>query len=63
VKIVADIENLIYSSDWFSILLAGGMNSHFARNNRFTKTIKSFFDDKNLQIFWQMPNNEIQDVD
>ena len=63
VKIIADIENLICSADCFSVLLAGDMNSHFARNNKFTKTIKSFFDDKNLQIFWQMPNNEIQGVD
>ena len=39
------------------------MNSHFARNNRFTNTIQKYFDDKNLKVLWEAPNTSIQPVD
>ena len=61
--LLADLNNLIDNANCLSVLLAGDMNSHFARNTRFTNTIKNYFDDKNLKIFWETPNNKIQDVD
>ena len=62
-QLLADLSNLIDNADCLNVFLAGDMNSHFARNNRFTNTIKKYFDDKNLKVLWEAPNTSIQPVD
>ena len=59
---LADITNMIEVSNCQNILIAGYLNSNFARNNRFTNTIKDFFVDSNLHVFWDAEHDNIQDV-
>ena len=60
---LADITSMIDSADCQSVLIAGDLNSHFARNTRFTNTIMDHFAESNLHVFWETNSNQIQVVD
>ena len=51
--LLTDIRLSVRESDCHNILLAGDLNCHFLRNNRFTNTVKSFLEDSSLIIFWE----------
>ena len=63
VGLLADITNLISSSDCHSVLIAGDLNCHFVRNTRFTNLVKNHFEDMNMTIFWEAYSTNIQAID
>ena len=62
-KVLTDIANTIQSAATHSVLIAGDLNCHFARNSRFTSTVQTFLEDLNLKIFWENPSDMIEPVD
>ena len=62
-ELLADITNTIHSADCHSVLIAGDMNCHFARNSKFTSLVRNHFEDLNLHILWENSNSNIQAVD
>ena len=63
--LLTDIRLSVRESDCHNILLAGDLNCHFLRNNRFTNTVKNFLEDSSLIIFWENrgENQNIKNVD
>ena len=57
-KLLNDIKLLTLSSEGISkYLILGDLNVDFSRNNRFTRIIKTFFDDFGSVIFWSNPDD------
>ena len=56
VTALADIELLIRQAQCSDILLAGDLNSHFARQTRFTNLVMDAFDNLRLMVVWQYPD-------
>ena len=63
ISTLSDIRILIEQENCQHVLLSGDLNSHFSRNNTFTNIIKSLFEDLNLNIIWQNPDENIKMID
>ena len=63
--LLSDIRQAIRESNCQNVLLAGDLNSHFSRNNRFTNIVKNFVEESSLIIFWEncLENANINTVD
>ena len=59
-NVLAEIQYLIENSNTSSVLLAGDLNSHFNRNTRFTNIVKTFFEERSLNIFWETISDKIE---
>ena len=58
-NVLEEIQYLIENSNTSSVLLAGDLNCHFGRNTRFTNIVKTFFEERNLYIFWETNSDRI----
>ena len=54
---MAELTRIIDESDCSNLLLAGHFNCDFARNTNFVNTVKNFVNEKNLNVFWEKPDN------
>ena len=52
-ELLAEIKQTMHSQSCTHFLVLGDLNSHFARQTRFTKIITDFFNDINFFIFWE----------
>ena len=62
-EILGHLDSIIQLENCSSIILAGDLNFHFARNNRFTQTVQEYFSQNNLEVFWGSSNENIQAID
>ena len=56
-NLLAELTRIIDESDCSNLLLAGDFNCDFARNTNFVNTVKNFVNEKNLNVFWEKPDN------
>ena len=65
--LLEDIKRVVESSECLNVMLAGDLNSDFARQNKFTDIVEEYLSELGLIIFWQNtdedPNHMIQNVD
>ena len=63
--LLSDIRHVIDISECHNVLLAGDLNCHFSRHTRFTDTVRNYFNDIGLKIFWESSaeNENIPEVD
>ena len=54
--LLADIQTLVTQTQCAHILLAGDLNCHFSRYNRFTTTVQEFMEEINLTLLWLNPD-------
>ena len=52
-NLLTEIQMTIHKSDCSRIWLAGDLNSHFARNTKFTNIVKNFIGNMGLYILWE----------
>ena len=66
-NLLADIQTLVAQSQCAHVLIAGDLNCHFNRYNRFTYTVQEFMEEINLILLWlnpdSNPNHRIDTVD
>ena len=62
-NLLADIRAAIESADCLNVILAGDLNSDFARSTRFTEIVEENLNDLDLTIFWQNFNDRIHSID
>ena len=64
-KLLSDIQNTIINSNCGNIWLAGDLNAHFLRNNRFTNLVKDYLEELRLYLLWENIDQleSIQDID
>ena len=55
--LLSEIRNVIRSADCPFVDLVGDLNFDFSRDTAFTRHVKTFFDDINLKIFWENPDD------
>ena len=64
VNLLADLKNVLESSNCFNIIIAADLNSDFSWNTRFTSIVEESLENLNLKIFWEdSDNSNIQPVD
>jgi hypothetical protein len=62
-EVFAEITNMIHNEDSNNVLIASDLNCYFARNTRFTRTVRNHFQELNLSILWEILDCGIQSVD
>ena len=55
-SLLADMKRILQQESCELNLIMGDMNCHFDRNNAHTRIVEYFFDELNLKIFWENPD-------